>query len=406
MTVDSDIAATGILDVDAHEMTPTHFWGSTFGPVAEELADLALPLFKKTGANDFYNPTLTGDTQPVNDDTVWNIRGTSAPGAFDFSRRTEVLDTMGIRRQLIFPSYGLVPMHLQAGPQASIRHAMELGSRTEDEIQDLGRRGLNEYNDWVVRTTRLNPDRLRPVAYLSPAPSTSVSALFDETSELVRRGVRAVHLNSGIPPGGRSPAHPDLDEFWAYLSENDIAVTTHLGSQYDFVGSPEWINAPAFAPGKVDSHEIGLEPYSFATLHFSYSNFLVCMVLGGVFERHPTLRFGVIEAGASWFGPLAESLDMWASQVYAKRLSSFISMLPSEYLSRNVRVTPFNNFERVDQMFTRFNFVSDCYTFSTDFPHIEGGTDVKRKYQDLLSPLGDDVLEKFFYRNGRLLLPD
>jgi hypothetical protein len=134
-----------VLDVDAHEMTPTHFWGDVFGPVAGELAELAVPLFKKTGGNDFYNPTLAGDLEPINNDTVWNIRGTRAPSAFDFSRRLDVLDTMGIHRQLIFPSYGLVPMHLHAGPTAPIRHAMELGDRSDAEIDDLGRRGLKEF---------------------------------------------------------------------------------------------------------------------------------------------------------------------------------------------------------------------------------------------------------------------
>jgi hypothetical protein len=46
-----------VLGIDAHEMTPTHFWGDIFGPAAGELAELAVPLFKKTGGNDFYNPT-------------------------------------------------------------------------------------------------------------------------------------------------------------------------------------------------------------------------------------------------------------------------------------------------------------------------------------------------------------
>jgi hypothetical protein len=31
-------------------------------------------LFKKTGGNDFYNPTLAGDLEPINDDTVRNSR--------------------------------------------------------------------------------------------------------------------------------------------------------------------------------------------------------------------------------------------------------------------------------------------------------------------------------------------
>ena len=36
---------------------------------------------------------------------------------------------------------------------------------------------------------------------------------------------------------------------------------------------------------------------------------LTSMVMGGVFERFPALRFGIIEFGAQWIGPLAERMD-------------------------------------------------------------------------------------------------
>ena len=50
-------------------------------------------------------------------------------------------------------------------------------------------------------------------------------------------------------------------------------------------------------------------------------------------------------AGFTGLGPAADNLDMWARDVYYKRLESHISMLPSAYINRNVRVTPFNDFE-------------------------------------------------------------
>ncbi len=125
------------------------------------------------------------------------------------------------------------------------------------------------------------------------------------------------------------------------------------------------VEGPPFAPGKVVSHELGIEPYSFVTLNYSTSNFLLCLTLGGVFERFPGLVFGAIKVGASWFGPFVESLDMWAD-VYAARLEPFISSRPSEYMRRNVRVTPFNNFEPVSEHLTRYPHLQDCYAFSTD----------------------------------------
>jgi hypothetical protein len=66
-----------------------------------------------------------------------------------------------------------------------------------------------------------------------------------------------------------------------------------------------------------------------------------------VFERHPTLRFGAIELGSHWLGPLADNLDMWIERVFARRTKDILSLKPSEYLARNVRVTPHNIVEPV-----------------------------------------------------------
>jgi predicted TIM-barrel fold metal-dependent hydrolase len=189
------------------------------------------------------------------------------------------------------------------------------------------------------------------------------------------------------------------------LAERDIAVLVHVGGEGGLLKSAEWGRAPAFKPGKVESHELGSEPYAFATMQFAISNMLTVMTLGGVFERHPTLRFGAIELGAGWLGPLADNLDMWARDVYATRLKPFISMLPSEYLARNVRVTPFNNIEKVEAYMARYPHLQTSYCYSTDYPHIEGGTDIKRKFWERISPMGADVAENFFARNAELLLP-
>jgi predicted TIM-barrel fold metal-dependent hydrolase len=189
------------------------------------------------------------------------------------------------------------------------------------------------------------------------------------------------------------------------LACKDVACTIHIGGEQGFLQTHEWANAPAFAPGKVQSHEIGLEQYTFSTLHFAASNWLVCMIMGGVFERHPTLRFGCIETGSAWFGPLIDSLDMWARDVYAVRMKPIISMSPSEYAARNVRVTPFNNFERVAEYLDQYPQLQNCYCFSTDYPHVEGGKNVKEKFARELEPFDTDVQERFFSTNAELLLP-
>jgi predicted TIM-barrel fold metal-dependent hydrolase len=391
------------LDVDSHEMAPAHFWGPMFGTTAGKIATLSEGLLKKLGEQKTYNPDLKGDLAEITPENVWNIRGTDAPGAFDFKRRLQVMDLMGITKALVFPSYAILPAMFLSGDARIHRDILRL-QLSETEIRRIGRDGMDEYNDWAVATTNLSPDRLRCVAYV--IDDGTVQSLLDKTRDLVNRGIRAINIPPGTPPGGVSPADPALDPFWALLEEKNVPCLLHVGNEFGFLSASAWGRAPAFAPGKVSSTEIGLEPYSMSTLHLPASHFLTIMVLGGVFERFPHLRFGVIETGSMWLGPLAEHLDMWAREVYSKRLAAFLTMLPSEYLARNVRVTPFNRFEPIEDHFREFPQLQDCYCYSTDYPHVEGGKDIKRVFYERLSPLGTETMMKFFVKNGEWLLPD
>jgi len=394
------------LDVDGHEFAPPHLWGEIFGPVAARLSEVCAPFIAAMGENYIARPGQAGDDAPMTAENVWTLRHTGAPGAFDMQRRLQAMNLMGVRRQLIFPSYGLWGQILSTGPEGggSIAHAMRglLGDLSPEEARKLGFAGIDEYNEWAIRTTAIDPERLRPVGMLK-APRT-IDDLIVQAKDLITRGLKGLLINTGSPPAGLSPAAPELDPFWALVAESNVPVMAHVGSDLGFLGSSAWSNAPAFAPNKL-ALEVGLEPYSYATLHFAIEHFLTVMVMGGVFERHPKLRFGAIELGAHWLGPLAESLDMWATKVFARRMQNTISMKPSEYLARNVRVTPHNIVEPVAQFFTRYPQVAPCYCYSTDYPHLEGGAHINSKVHAMLSPLGEEVLERYFVANGAWLLP-
>jgi predicted TIM-barrel fold metal-dependent hydrolase len=385
-------------------MAPSHLWGDLFGEKSGEIGERLEEALRQQPVNDFLNPSLLADDVDITDDSVWTRKGTSAPGAFDFERRLEVLDTMGVARQLVFPSYAIFACMLMVGSEFTLRKFLHLVDGTEEEIRALGRAGLDEYNARVTATTARHPDRLRCVGYI--VDDGSVEDLVERTSDLIGRGVRAINIPSGKPPGGVSPADPAMEPFWALLEEKNVPLVTHVGNEQGLFASSVWKAAPAFKLGKVQSHELGLEPYSFATLHYTAGHLLTVMVLGGVFERFPGLRFGAIEQGSTWLGPLAEQLDMWARDVYAVRLKPFISMLPSEYFARNVRVTPFNEFEPVDRDFERYPELASCFCYSTDYPHVEGGKRSKARLYEKLAPLGPDVVEGFFVDNAQLLLPD
>jgi predicted TIM-barrel fold metal-dependent hydrolase len=393
-----------VLDADSHEMAPLQFWGPLFGPAAGEIADQITECLKLQKGNDFYAPELVGDVTAINHDSVWNLKGTSAPGAFDFERRLDVMTEMGIARQLVFPSFAIFASMLKIGNEFRVYNFLGMKG-TIDEIKELGSVGLDEYNTWAAATTAANPDRTRCVAYVMD--NGTVTDLVEQTQTLIGKGIRAINIPHGVPPGGVSPADPAMDDFWALLEKHNVPLVTHVGNEEGLFGSTVWKkDVPAFALGKTQSIELGLEPYSFATLHYTGAHYLTVLILGGVFERFPGLRVGMIEQGSSWLGPTADSLDMWARDVYYNRLKDHISMLPSEYINRNVRVTPFNDFEPVARDFERYPNLADTYCYATDYPHVEGGKESKQRLFDQIAHLGDEVVEKFFVTNAELILPD
>jgi predicted TIM-barrel fold metal-dependent hydrolase len=396
------------LDVDAHEFAPPHLWAEIFGPTAERLSNICAPIIIQLGEGYISRPKQADDDSPMTLENVWTQRHTGAPGAFDMVRRLEAMDLMGVRRQLIFPSFGLWGQILSTGADGgggSMSKAVLnqlCAGLTPGEARKIGFAGIDEHNEWAIRSTTLDPDRLRPVGMLK-APR-DIKDLMDQAIGMMDRGLRGLLINTGSPPAGISPAAPELDPFWSLLATRNVPVMAHVGSDLGFLGSSQWSDAPAFKTDKL-ALEVGREAYSHATLHLAIEHFLTVMVMGGVFERHPMLRFGAIELGAHWLGPLGDSLDMWATKVFARRLKGTISLKPSEYLARNVRVTPHNIVEPVDQFFARYPHLASCYCYSTDYPHIEGGTNIKARIHQLLKPLGDEVLEKYFVTNGEWLLP-
>jgi predicted TIM-barrel fold metal-dependent hydrolase len=396
------------VDVDAHEFAPPHLWGAVFGPAAARMAPVCEPFAAMMGEDYMVLPHLTGDDMPMTLENVWGVRSTGAPGAFDMRRRLEVMDLMGVTRQLIFPSFGLFAQILATlgeggGAVAESMQQLLGGGLSPQEAQRLGWAGIDEYNEWAIRCASLDPDRLRPVGILKQA--RDVGELVAQAQSLIDRGLRGLLINTGLPPAEVSPAAHALDPFWALLAERNVPILAHVGGDLGFLGSSRWSNAEAFIPSKMGL-EVGIEPYSYATLHLCAAHWLTVMVMGGVFERHPGLRCGAIELGGHWLGPLADSLDMWATTIFARRMKPIISKKPSAYLARNVRVTPHNIVEPIAEFMTRYPHLSSCYCYATDYPHLEGGMHIKTKVYETLKPLGEEVLERYFVTNGQWLLPE
>ena len=307
---------------------------------------------------------------------------------------------MGIDRQLVYPTFGLMALLMIMYPDA---HTFFGFDPAKYDRHKLGREGIVAHNNWASRTTNSTHSRARPVGIVL---TDSVEGMIRDAEKLLAAGIRALMIPAHTPPGGTSPADPALDPFWRMAADANVPVTIHLGTEFGFLSSTAWSdNVEVFNPSSKSTLEFVIEPLRASTMHMAAENFLTALILGGVFERHPHLRFGVIELSASWVGPLSERLDMWAEQQFRSRLANVLSMRPSEYIARNVRVTPFY-FEPIADYLERYPNLSDIYCYSTDYPHFEGGMESKRVFSEALSGVSPDLRDKFFYRNGALLLPE
>jgi len=316
------------------------------------------------------------------DETVWQLKGSIAPGAFSPDGRLKTLDHMGVDRALIFADPGI-----QAATFAK---------------NDLGIRTMRHWNDFVIGFSKQDPNRLRAAALLNTHDIDIATA---EAERVLKAGGRAFVMASAVLPGNVSPAHRKMDKLWGLLQEANAAALLHAGGEHGFLASESWaagVDHLDFQPMDIASESEQINTYVFSSFHYAPQNFLSTLILGGVFERFPRLRFGVIELGAIWLAPMAERLDQTAA-IYKDRLSHVLSLKPSEYVRRNVRVTPFR-IEPVADYIDRYGY-EECYCYSSDFPHPEGGTRPIQQFVEHIGRLGQAVAEQFFVTNAEWLLP-
>lgn len=383
-----------VLDVCSFEQTPFAWHGKVYGERGQRFRDANMDLVRPFEG--VYGEPDGTDTE-LTPQLIWETKGVNAPSAADLNRRPEVLDVMGIQRQMVFPAILLLAL-----PQA-FGKATFCPSPTSEQIL-TSRELLDAYNEWAAELTNRYADRLR-VSGALVTHEVSPEEMVQKAEHLIELGVKAILIPTKVPPAGLSPADPALDPFYALLAGHNVPLIlrgTPLTT--GFRASAVWGATPASV--WEGGRSVGRLADFVTDVHQAEEHFLTSMVYGGVFERNPTLRLGVFKVGASWIGPLAERMDRGLPPfVY----NDHLPMKPSEYLARNVRVSPFadseDDFEPVEVWLERYPHIQDVYCYSSDYPLVEGGQWSMKKYYDRLAPLGDEIVNKFFCTNARLILP-
>jgi predicted TIM-barrel fold metal-dependent hydrolase len=150
------------------------------------------------------------------------------------------------------------------------------------------------------------------------------------------------------------------EPLWAACEDLDVPINHHSGSR-----SPDY--------GK---YECASVLWLVETAWYSHRA-LWHLILAGVFERHPRLRFVVTEQGASWVPGTLAMLDGYHAQMASGRVGELkysddqrLRLEPSEYFARNCWVAA--SFPSPREAESRHLIGVERFMWGSDYPHDEG----------------------------------
>ncbi len=208
------------------------------------------------------------------------------------------------------------------------------------------------YNNWISEFCSYSPDQLKFVAML---PFHDVSLACQELHRCVTQ-LGAVG----------SFLRPNLvnDHFWhsnywdpLYDMHEDLNVTLGFhegtGAQYSHMNTLYGENR---FYRHVASHWIEMQQA------------LIAMIIGGVFEFHPTLRVGFLEAQNSWVPGILTRIE-WDYPQYHDSHAPYLSLTPKEYFRRNCWAAVEGSEPEIEP--TASLIGADRMCISTDYPHFD-----------------------------------
>jgi predicted TIM-barrel fold metal-dependent hydrolase len=362
-------------DADSHIFEPPGY--------AEEYADPKFRDALRTKLRSDERPEFLDKVLAKQDDPEWRAKDAEeillrknhiALGAIRNQDRPQALDLLGFASQLVFTTTYLGPLRaFDRGDDVDLAYALATGHN----------RGIVDFCS-VDR-------RLLPVCYV---PFTDIDRAADAAREAIDLGAAALMIASQ-PPKDHSPSHVGFDRVWAQAQEAGVPIVFHVGGErpmepvYKVNGLPP---VPDFHGGDANFTSV-----SYMAIPYAPMQTVATLIIDGVLERFPNLRIGLIELGASWVPGWMRSMDS-AAEAFRRneeRLQN-ASLKPSEYVRRQIRVTPYPH---EDAGWLVREAGAEVALFSSDYPHVEGGRNPLKRFENSLADCSEAEKQAFYCDN-------
>lgn len=254
------------------------------------------------------------------------------------------LDAHGLDEAVLFPNFGLLWERRLSADLGALKANMAAWNRHCASVVADGR------------------GRLHPVAHLTLRDLDWLQA---QLAELSRAGVRLAMI-APAPVDGLALSDPVVDRAWSAFVEHGVTPVFHVADQPRVLADCWYPRSDSFVP-VIESVFLWVPP----------ALAIADLILHGVFERHPTLRVGVVELSSIWVPQFRLMLD--GGYDFTWRLNGRpeyeLTLRPSEYFADHVRVSSFS-YEQPARLIAK---AGDIFMCCSDFPHSEGTA----------TPLGD-----------------
>ncbi|KCZ91830.1 amidohydrolase family protein [Hyphomonas johnsonii] len=307
------------------------------------------------------------------DDNILLRKNYEAHGAWAREDRPHALDLLGFASQLVFTTRCLGNFGLDQGDDMELCYAAaDAHNRMMTDICSADR-------------------RLLATAYV---PLEDIERAIQTARAAIGMGAKALMVPS-LCPQHHSPSHVGLDPVWAMAEEAGLPILFHVGGE-------EKLN-PAYKenglPPVPDFHggDDNFTSVSYMPIPNSAMQTLATLIFDGVFDRFPALKFGAIELGASWVPGWMRSMDSAAHAFMRNetRLQT-LSARPSEIVRRQFRAAPYPH---EDAGWIIANAGEEVCLFSSDYPHVEGGRNPLKRFDESLKGQPPRAIEAFYSGN-------
>jgi predicted TIM-barrel fold metal-dependent hydrolase len=265
------------------------------------------------------------------------------PAYRDREIRLKTMDSLNTEGALFFPTLAVGMEQALSDDLPAAQAAFRAFNRWMDEDWGFA------YEDRIFAT---------PYIVLSDVDNAvaELEWVLDRDARVVLVGTGPVRTDEGM----KSPADPRFDPFWARVEESGVTIAYHGGANayYDLITM--WGEK-----SEMEAHKF--EPLRQALSHDAVADTFAALILHGLMDRFPNIRFATVETGANWVRPLLKRL----SKIYGQTPSMFTNN-PVEQFKKNVWVSPFYE-DDLDLL--RNTLGADRLMMGSDWPHTEGMAD-------------------------------